>query len=134
VATGAIAITISGLAAASFDAAHANGTSTGTTTPTSSVTTTNANDVLIACIEVSAGDADGFTEDANFTTIDRLNNSAASNQFGLHAAYRIVSSTGTYSYAPTLGTSRSYVDIIAGYKQSIAAAAPIRSTMPLMGV
>lgn len=123
VATGAIAIKVSGLVASSFDVATANGTSTGTTAPTSgNITTTNATDVLIACIEVSSGDADTFTEDSNFTTIDRLNNATASNNFALHAAYRLVSNTGTYAYQPTLGTSRSYVDIISSFKQASAAA------------
>lgn len=132
VATGAIAITISGLAASSFDIATANGASTSTTTPTSGdIATTNAADILIGCIEVSSGDADGFTEGSNFTTIDRLNNATASNNFALHAAYRIVSSTGTYAYQPTLGASRSYVDIISSFKQASAGAPGAR--MSLLG-
>ncbi len=37
-------------------------------------------------------------------------------QSGIHGAYRIVPSTGTYTYDPTLGGIRSWVDEVVSYK------------------
>ena len=41
---------------------------------------------------------------------------ASSREISLHGAYRIVSSTGTYTYNPVLGSSNNWAEVLAAYK------------------
>ena len=85
-----------------LDAAAGNtGTASSTTAPTPAITTTNANDVIVGAINYPSGtitstlSAPGFAGLSNFT-VSTVNG---------RAAYRIVSSAGTWSAAWTLSAA-----------------------------
>jgi hypothetical protein len=102
-----------------------NGAAGTSTTPQLSgagITTTVANDVLIATVAVKGPDTDLFTEDAtaglyNQTARMGTNNGGADNtNVTVNAAYRSLSVTGTWNYKPTLGTSRDWIVFLLAYK------------------
>lgn len=62
--------------------------------------------------------ADGATQPGGWTGLSSVlaDCGGAPAEMSLHRAYRIVSATGTYTYDPTLLTSRQWADVVAAYK------------------
>lgn len=116
--TAAIALTLNGVAAASFDAVGNVGGNSAS--PSASVATANANDVLIGLCRPTANPT--VTEDGTFIHIDELIPTGVA-QFHLNAASKLVSSTGTYPYAPALSTATNWSDIVAAFK--VAGTTPV---------
>ena len=115
----ATAVTISGMAATTFDV---SGTAQGSsTTPTFSVTNTNAPDESVGCVAVQGPITDTFTEDASFTTVtgDGTNTGIAANDSTIHMAYAPRLTTGAHSYSPTLGTLRAWRIFLTDWKTSV---------------
>jgi hypothetical protein len=85
-------------------------------TPSASVSTTNADDLVYATV----GDGNGrtYTEPAGWTTHAHLfpQCGGAGGNSDNHGAYRIVSATGTYTYDPTLSSSARWAEAIVAYK------------------
>ncbi len=108
----------------------ANSAVGSSTSPSSgaTATTTQADELVVGAVSVAGPSSDSFTADGNFSGGPfRLSQDSGSYPRTLNTEYRIVSATGTYTYAPTLGTSRLWADAIATYK----AAAP--STINISG-
>ena len=95
----------------------ATGTSTATTV---SLTTTNANDLIVGFVGVEGPIDDSFTDDAihQWTTLTRIGTTGGigTTNKTINSAYRVVGSTGTYIYAPTLGASANWIDFQIAYK------------------
>jgi hypothetical protein len=79
-------------------------------------TTTNASDLVYAV--VGTWNAPTYTEAAGWTTDSHLatNCGGAGGSSTNHGAYKIVSTTGTYTYNPTLSSGNYWVDEIVAYK------------------
>jgi len=99
-----------------FNSTSATSTTPGTTIP---VNTTNADDLLVGFAAVNGPDTDAYNEDTvqPWNTLTRIGTSggADTTNITLNNAYRTVGTTGTYHYRPTLGTSRSWIEIVGSY-------------------
>jgi hypothetical protein len=97
-----------------------NGSANTNATPSVSVTSTNADDMLIGYIAVAGDVADGFTSDTihQWTDLARTGTTGgtASGNRTINSAYRAVGATGTFTLAPILGTSSIWVGGVAAYK------------------
>lgn len=105
----------------------ANGRQGTSTAPSVSVTTVNADDLLIAAVGLAGPSTDVYTEDPLWTGLTSRGTSAASPATldrTIHAAWRSVASAGAYTYAPTLGTSRLWVAAFVAYKAGLPAPPP----------
>lgn len=124
--TYSVTITKRAIAGAQFTGMNSTGildvstSASGTSTAPSATTgaTTNANDLVIGIIGVDGPTADTFTEMAAFSghTLPRSGTNGGGADETIDWAYKVVSSTGTQNYAPTLGTSRGWVDFVLTYK------------------
>jgi predicted ribosomally synthesized peptide with SipW-like signal peptide len=104
-----------GVDAGAPDQTAANGG--GGTNPSASVTTTNANDLVVGVVvhdEFNSSTNPGgwavlptITQDCGVPPPHTL--------LTLLGGYRIESSTGTFTYDPTLGTFRTWADLVAAY-------------------
>ena len=97
-----------------------NGATSTSTTPTVSATTTTADDLLISFVGVEGPVEETFTDDtihqwSGLTRAGTTGGVATTNKT-VNGAYRSVGNTGTYTYAPTLGTSESWLDFVVAYK------------------
>lgn len=97
----ASAATISGLAARDASGAGAFGTSTAPSIATGSLSWPA--EIVLGYTQVSGGAGDSFTESPGFTSLASVLSTDA-----LRAAYQIVSQAASVTYAPTLGTSRTW--------------------------
>jgi hypothetical protein len=95
------AVSVSGLAAADTQAAGATGTSTAPSIASGALGWPN--EIVFGMLSVHSGAADTFTEGSGFTS-----NSPALMTGALRWAYQIVTSNAGVTYAPTLGTSRTW--------------------------
>lgn len=95
------AVSVSGLAAPDVEGAGATGTSA--TPSLASGTPGHAGDIVFGLAVIVAGASDAFTESAGFT-----GNTAALNGSALRWAWQIVSTMTGVTYAPSLGTSRTW--------------------------
>jgi hypothetical protein len=102
-----------------------------TTTPAlaSNLTTTNTSDLALAVVGLPGPIGDTFTNDAatwdgsTWTALPRVGStggSAASNAT-VNSAYLITTATGALNYKPTLGTARSWAEIVATLKAAVPA-------------
>ncbi len=116
----------SGLAAApSVDRISVSLNAAASTTPSSGATaaTTQASELLVGAVSAADGNTTIFNNDASFTGGPfRLSQGSGSYPRALQTQYRIVSATGSYTYAPTLTASRLWAAGIATYKEAAAAA------------
>ena len=112
---GAVADEFSGIASTSRvdDTGSGSGDST---TPSASATTTNADDLIYGAVGSHGNDT--YTEATDWTTLTHLviNCGGGPKKADNHTAYRIVSSTGTYTYDPTINSGQQWAATIAGYK------------------
>lgn len=114
----AAAISIPGVLASSpLDKQAAGTASSGTSPSIATGTLAQANEVVIGFIIVEAGAADTFTEASGFTTGGSI--ALASNSI-LRWAWKETTATTTVTYAPTLGTSRSYIANVLSFKAASA--------------
>lgn len=95
------AVSVTGCAAADLKGVGALGTSTAPTIATGVLGWPN--EIIFGLTQVSAGSADGFTEAAGFTSL-----APSLNGDGLHWAWQITTANASPTYAPTLGTSRTW--------------------------
>jgi hypothetical protein len=88
-------------------------------TPTASLTTTNPNDVVVGFVTV-ADSPSSVTQPGGWSALPSMNTDCGipppHTLESIHAAYRIVSSTGTYTYNPTLSGISRWDDLMASYK------------------
>jgi len=84
--------------------------------PSVSATTTNASDLVYAVVGMwnspAYTEAAGWTTDSHFATACGGAGGSSIN----HGAYKIVATTGTHTYNPTLGSSNYWVDEVVAYK------------------
>jgi len=99
-----------------------NGRSGNSTTPSVSVTTTNAKDVLIGFVGVNGPADEVYSEDAlnQWTTLTRIGSDSGVGDKTIHGAYRSVHSTGEYRYSPTLGARANWIGFMVAYKANTA--------------
>jgi hypothetical protein len=94
-------VSVSGCAAPDIKGNGATGSSTAPTMSTGALGWTS--EIVLGMTHVSAGAGDSFTEAGGFAS-----NSASLNADALRWAYQIVASNAGVTYAPTLGTSRTW--------------------------
>lgn len=96
------------------------------------ITTTQADELLVGFVAVNGPVEESYTEDtlSQWSSLNRIGTTGgtANSNVTLNNAYKSVGTTGTYKYKPTLGTSESWIEIIASYK----AGAPV-ITPPTLG-
>ncbi len=95
------AVSVTGCAAVNLIGVGALGTSTAPTIATAVLGWPN--EIVIGLTQVSAGSGDTFTEAAGFTSL-----ASSLNGDGLHWAWQITMANSAVTYAPTLGTSRTW--------------------------
>ena len=87
--------------------------------PSASVTTTNGNDLIIGSVAHDANDTT-ITQPGGWNALPSVGTDCGipppHTLITLHGAYRIVSSTGTYTYDPTLPNNHQWVDEVSSYK------------------
>ena len=117
-----IAAAITGLDAAPLVDDAAVASAAGDTTPSSGDALAGANNdvIFLGGVTVAGPNVDSFTEDADYSTLDRIgtNVSADTTDRTGVMAYRIVATTETNAYAPTLGTSRNWCCGVSIYKMA----------------
>lgn len=115
----ATAITMSGLASPAVKDGRAGFAIGSSTAPsaTNSNPTTQPNEST-GCVGVQGPTTDTFTEDANYTSApsDGTNTGIPTNDSTIHLAYFTRFATGSHTYAPTLGTSRPWLDSLVDFK------------------
>jgi hypothetical protein len=84
---------------------------TGTNPSVSSGALSDPFELVTTATFVDAGNTDTFTESAGYTTDTTLPGTTGTINV-LHTAYKIVSTSASVAYAPTLGTSRGYAALI----------------------
>jgi hypothetical protein len=98
-----------------FDASSV-GQGNSTTPDSGNASITEDDEILIGIESHSVNES--TTEDADFTTVE-----TTATNFKSNSAYRIISSSGNYNYAPTLsGAGGDWVCEIAGFKNYVAPA------------
>jgi hypothetical protein len=96
-----------------------NGSTGTSTTPSTAVTTTNANDLLIGVTSVEGPSGEGFTADTihQWTSLARIGTTGSSTtNKTINGAYRAAGAAATYTHAPVLGTSESWLNFVVAYK------------------
>jgi hypothetical protein len=115
---GAAASEFSGIASSSRVDSSASGTA-NSNSPSASVTTTAANDLLYGAFanqnNRSATEAAGWTTDRHQMPDC---GSGSGNKATVHGAYRSASTTGAYTYNPTLTHSEHWTTAVVAYKSS----------------
>jgi len=124
-----LAFTVSGISSATpLDNQGAGTTSTGTAPSVTEGTVSNSNRIVFGYCYVSLGSSDSFTEASGFTTLGSVSSGGSI----LRMAYKIVSTGTQVTYAPTLGTSRTFVANTISFQASSAAATV--HTLMMMGM
>ena len=97
-----------------------NGLAGTSAAPSLPVTTTHANDLIIGMLGVEGDIADTYTEDTlhQWTTLSRQGTTGGTpdTNVTINGAYRAAGTTGTYTYAPTLGTSSNWIAFLMAYR------------------
>ena len=95
-----------------------NGASATSASPSVSVTTTNANDLLIGFCGVEGASTDSYDDDPFWFSLVRtgtVGGTSASNKT-VNGSYRSVASTAAYPYQPILEASASWVGFVMAYR------------------
>lgn len=96
-----------------------NGATGVSTTPDTSLTTTNPVDLVIGMVGSTAPVTDGYTQDSTWTGLSRTGTQAGSAPFiSVGGAYRLPTSTGTFHYKPVLANSATWVDFVVALKST----------------
>jgi hypothetical protein len=99
-----------------------NGTSGSSTTPGTSIsiTTAQANELVVGFVAVEGPTDDTYTEDSlgQFSSLSREGTSGGTDDTNItvNGGYKSVSVIGTYQYKPTLDPTRNWIDFITSYK------------------
>ena len=102
------------------DAALISNTVTGVSSISSgNYTTTNANDVMISCVQGTGG-TNPSTPTNSFTQLQVGNAGSGGSSRNFGTAYRVVASTGTYSTGWTVQTTNQSM-VLVGFKQAASA-------------
>lgn len=132
----AIAAYVTGLETSSVLDQSNSDTGASTTPSSGDITTTQADEIIFGVLNIKNADASEITDDGDYNTIDEIDSGGSTNNT-LHLAYRIVSSTETNNFAPTIANSDNWIAIVASYKGAAAAAAadgPVPGSLGLTGV
>jgi hypothetical protein len=88
------------------------------TTPAVSLSTVNADDLIVAALGTTAPSADTFSDDTThgWSALTPAHTGTAAPARTIRSVYRSVGAPGTYSYTPTLGTSRAWAVAAVAYK------------------
>ena len=101
---------------------HVYGLAGTGTAPNIPVTTVNADDLIVAMVAVEGPVEESYTDDTfrQWTTIARVGTTGGTlvSNKTVNGSYRAVGAAGTYTYAPTLGTSENWVAFLMAYKAS----------------
>jgi hypothetical protein len=92
----------------------ASSTATGAgTTPSGSVTTVTATNLVIGYTGVNGPNTETYTEASGWIPMTSVGTSGNAATFNIvvHGGYKIVSSAGTHTHDPTLGTSRDWAEV-----------------------
>ncbi len=128
------AISIQGVAASgALDVQGAGVSGTGTTPSIATGTLAVAAEIVIGFVLVGGGNSDSFTEASGWTSLPSIG--AGGGGSILRMAYRVVASTASVTYNPTLGTSRDYVANVMSFKAagSIASVHSIAQAVTAFG-
>ena len=112
---GACAVSVAGLSSAPADTEGAGATGTSTLPTITGATLAQPDEIVFGFTVVNAGNADAFIEASGFTS----NASALPSGCAVRSGYKIVSATAAVTYAPTLGTSRTWVTQIKSFKAAV---------------
>ena len=112
---GACAVSVVGLSSAPADTEGAGATGTSTAPTITSAALSQPDEIVFGLTVINNGFTDTFTEDGNFTS-DTV---AKASGIAVRSAYQIVSATTAVTYAPTLGTSRTWVTQIKSFKAAV---------------
>jgi hypothetical protein len=116
---------------ASTDRVDATATASGwSTTPSASVTTVTANDVLIG--SVVTPNHPPFTEAGGWTSLSGVNTSCGRGVSGNatnHGAFQVTSTAGTHTYAPTM-SDEIWAEAVVAYKPSSPTPPTLTATNP----
>lgn len=84
--------------------------------PSASLTTTNDRGVLVGAVGLQNNR--NMTEASGWTSLEHVGASCggAPGRSTLHTAYRIVSSSGSYAYSPTISNSERWAEALVAYK------------------
>ena len=97
-----------------LDKQGAGTTGTGTAPSIATGTLSQAAEIVIGYVFIANGDVDAFTEASGWTTGGSISLSGGLSI--VRWAYKVVSSTASVTYNPTLGTSRNYLANVMSYK------------------
>lgn len=112
------AVAVPGIAASSaLDVQGASTNAVGTTPSIATGGLAQSSEIVFGFIGVIGGVSDSFTEAAGFTSNTPV---TLASHGALRSGYQIVNSTGSVTYAPTLGTSRGYIANVLSFKGAIA--------------
>ena len=112
---GACAVSVVGLSSAPADTEGAGATGTSTAPTITSAALSQPDEIVFGLTVINNGFTDTFTEDGNFTsdTVAKVSGIA------VRSAYQIVSAKTAVTYAPTLGTIRTWVAQIKSFKAAV---------------
>jgi len=117
------------LAAPAVDKTSSGGGNNAAPSSGATAVTTQADELVIGAVSAADGNVSIFNSDGSFPGGPfQLAQSSGSYPRALQTQYRIVSSTGAYTYAPTLTASRRWAAAVATYKGSAAAGINISGT------
>ena len=112
---GAGAVSVVGLSSAPADTEGAGATGTSTAPTITSATLGQRDEIVFGLVVVNNGFADTFTEASGFSS----DTAALVSGIAVRSGYQIVSATTAVTYAPTLGTSRTWVAQIKSFKAAV---------------
>jgi hypothetical protein len=109
-----------------------NGLAGTSATPSLPVTTTIANELLIGMVGVEGTSADAYTEDTphQWTSLAGTGTTGGTpdTNVTINGVYRAAGTTGTYTYAPVLGTSSNWIEFPGGLRSKLTTPAPAGNT------
>ena len=112
---GACAVSVVGLSSAPADTEGAGATGASTAPTITSAALAQPDEIVFGFTVVNSGNLDAFTQASGFTA----NANALPSGCAVRSGYQIVSATTAVTYAPTLGTSRTWVTQIKTFKAAV---------------
>lgn len=99
-----------------------NGATNTSASPTITITTTHANDLLVGLTAVKAPVDDTYTEDVirQWTNLPRIGTTgdASTTNITVSGAYRAAGTSGAYTHNPALGSSAPWIELLCAYRCS----------------
>jgi len=124
-------VCVTGASTTDQNLSGATGSSTAPTETTG--TLGQAAEIVFGMVVVNNGYADTFTEDTTNGTYTSDAVATSSSGIKTHLAHQIVSVTTAKTYAPTLGTSRTWTETIKTFKDAGSAPSYLPNNLTMMG-